>query len=203
MPNWCDTEVIFSGAEENLRQFYNDFQEALKIIKDGDPGWIGRLFIYKGIEPEQENIWCRGFVQALSFEGSGDNCYVVLVSDDAWAPMWGAYDRFAEMYDLSYVLKAEEPGLEVYINTDSEGRFFPDKYVFEFYGDPGGSYEIGDRKLGAVFEELKEIRYFQNWDEIRRVVKKHGFQGIETLEDFKKLVEQHRDKGVFFYQFEE
>jgi hypothetical protein len=185
MPNWCATTVIFTGHEKDLRQFYDDFIIAQQTIKDGSDGCIGRLLALKGIDYRE--IDCRGFYTYIGLEDD----HVILDSDDAWEPCTEAYNIFAEMYNLSYVLKAEEPGNMVYINTDVEGRFFPERYMFEAY-----NLDLSDSKdsqLLDIFNELDNIRYFENEDQILKVFEDYKQRDIKTLEDFKELVDEYSD----------
>ena len=123
MANWCSTTVIFTGSEKNLKSFYDDFMFAQEHIKEGCNDWIGRLLLLKGIDHEQ--IHCRGFYNYIEMEEDR----ITLLSEDAWSPCIETYDKFAEMYGLSYVLCAEEPGMGIYINTDTEHKYFLEKYI--------------------------------------------------------------------------
>lgn len=193
MPNWCATTVIFTGDKSNLKRFHSDFMKAQRSITEGDPGWIGKLLVYKGID--WKNVDCRGFYDYIRFEDD----HVTLDSEDAWGPCTEVYDIFAKIYNLSYVLKAEEPGCGVYINTDIEGQFFPEKYIFEVYD--ANLFELNlfknDTQLQEIFKQLDSIRYFENDAEILDQFKDYKNREIKTLGDFKKLIKEYKEYVSF------
>lgn len=185
MPNWCATTVVFTGNELDLKRFYYDFNKAQETIAEGDRYWIGKLLVFNNID--WKAVRCRGFYDYIEFEDD----HVTLDSEDAWYPCTETYDVFAEIYNLSYVLKAEEPGQMLYINTDVEGRFFPEKYIFEAYNLD--LFDSKDSQLLDIFNELDNIRYFENADQILKVFEDYKQRDIKTLEDFKELVDEYSD----------
>lgn len=184
MPNWCSTSVVLKG--ERAAEFYKDLTKALeeKPEKGADKNWIGHLFVYKGIDCSKINA--RSFVQYKELE---DN-YVRLDNEDAWGPKTEVYNKIAEMYNLTYVYIAEEPGCQVFINTDKSGDFFSDRYYF--------SYESNLKiknptPLEKVFTELDNIRYFSEFKYITKVFSEYGIE-CNSEEDMENLIADYEEE---------
>ena len=192
MPNWCNTEVIFTG--KNIKKLYNDWKRADKEIKEGDKHWLGRLFLYKNV-PTEHLPYCRGFVDDIELYE-----YLLIRSSDAWEPMLDAYEKIADMYDLDFVIKAEEPGQGIYLNTDIEGNFFTERYIFEFFVE---SY-VSPTPLIRKLEKLSDYMYFSSFTEISEVLSEYG---VNDEQDMKYFCEYMRNKypdyEINFHKFKE
>jgi hypothetical protein len=181
MPNWCATTVVFYGEQANLEQLWADWNEALKdnSVKS-DIGWLGKLLVYKG--EEYKNIYCRGFLADVPHLEQGR---LTVYSNDAWAPMFNFYNWVAECYQVEYVLIAEEPGCQVYINTDVEGKYFPERYFLD-------AYIIKDCKkmdeLLTVLSELSDIKYFTDFSPIAKALTPYGVREERDMEKFCEYV---------------
>lgn len=140
MPNWCMDSVTFYAGEkgnlENVKQLQRDFETALRTIEQGDTWWIGRLLVFKGVPyegtSEQPSIRCRSFVDHYdALEEVEENESFTINTSSAWHPMTEMYDWIAETYQVEYVLHAEEPGVKLYVNTDTEGVYYTDRYYID------------------------------------------------------------------------
>lgn len=156
MPNWCADQVAFTSNQPNdlsaLFHLKQDLEQALETIQEGDSTWIGRLLRYKGANPN--DIYCRGFIRDFSDkEEIQSNGNFILSVDSAWEPSFEVYEWMAETYDLDYVLIADEPGSEIFINTDVEGNIFSDRYYV--YNDDLDDFYFSS--LEEVVEALNEI----------------------------------------------
>lgn len=138
MPNWCYTQIAFYGPYVNeLEKFRSDIKTAidfLPIVGSEARNWQGRVARYYNSTAAGE----RGFLNDISLVYSEDIAddtmsYFILDQEDAWAPhtdMWS--ELLDELgYDINFVYRAEEPGDDIYINTDYEGNFFPDRYIVD------------------------------------------------------------------------
>lgn len=157
MPNWCADHAAFTSNRSNdLSSLFNlrqDLEQALETIQEGDDDWIGRLLRYKGANPA--DIYCRGFVQDFSNEKEIESKGIFTLDlDSAWEPSFEVYEWIAKTYDLDYVLIAEEPGQEIFINTDVEGKIFNERYYI--YNDDLDCYYF--TSLEEVVEALNEIK---------------------------------------------
>jgi hypothetical protein len=189
MPNWCINNILFSGDRQNVAKLYEDWDTAIKTIAEGDDGWLGRLLIYKGIDPAK--IYCRGFADCLELQDNG----LFVITSDAWLPMFVFYDYVADLYGLQYVLMAEEPGNGIYINTDIEGRFFPERYIVEIVSDDASLYK--EDSLINILRELSDERYFASFEPIAKYLTPYGVRTDEDIEMFRDFVAE-KYPNVYF-----
>lgn len=198
MANWCSTSIVFEG--DRISEFYNDLKTALKQKprEDADDHWLGQLFVYKGIDCS--GFSTRSFVQNIDFNDS----YIRLDNEDAWAPMTDAYDKIAELYELTYDYVAEELGCGILINTDTLGRFFRERYYFSYYDRAKIKKPTPLEKAFLTFED---VNYFESLDEIIDVFAENGIK-CESEEDIKKLIKDyensvaHEDVYIYFGKYE-
>jgi len=195
MPNWCTTNVMFYGNRDKVKKLYEDWDTAINVIAEGDDGWLGRLLVYNGIDCNE--VYCRGFVDTLELQEDG----LYVISDDAVVPMLSFYNLIAVIYGLQYVLTAEEPGLGLYLNTDTEGRYFPERYMLEIVLDDDEAYK-GD-KLIETLKELSDERYFDSFEPIAKALGPYGVQTEEDMEAFQDFMfEEYPDICFEYGRFE-
>ncbi len=115
MANYCFIDLCFEGDEENISQLYKDLKnlkgETLCDLapKEDFPDkrvWVNYL---QDLDEESRQLW-------FSAEG-------------AWYHHPEVFIAISEKYDLDFELYAEEPGMELYINTDEYGEKFTVNYV--------------------------------------------------------------------------
>lgn len=159
MPNWCFTDYRFYAdtdkGKEQLSKFYSilthSVEEDKRRILRSDFGdkWLGNVilaFCPQNLTLTKDSITCayngadirfRGSIIYLEINDAGTNGpYISLQTETAWEPMYDMWDMIlAEcgFTDIKYVYSSEEPGMGIYINTDTEGRFFPEIYRIEVY----------------------------------------------------------------------
>ena|GEM_PF-6433852 len=82
--------------------------------------------------------------------------------ETAWGPLPEVWDLMAEKYNLSYVYCSEECGCAVYVNTDSEGRFFSDRYILDYFVVEFTitNYDIDEckQKLDEINEIIRKLQ---------------------------------------------
>jgi hypothetical protein len=149
-----------------------------------EPGWLGLVAIKHGLDWEKE-ISCRGTIEHLDDYEPGSN-FFSLESVSDWVPMNELWEAVMAQYEgISFVYIAEECGERIYVNTDIEGIYFPEKYLLEICGDapiPDGWYANQDKPLCL---EIRE--YFNNFDDLRDYfIKLTGkeFDTVEELENY-------------------
>ena len=138
MPNWCYTDIVFySPCKSEIENFKTNIENALAnpVCKDGEAknwqGHIPRAFNLN-IEGERGFVEYVGDIEETSYLGS--NLYNFTIrQEDAWAPHTDMYDTYIQALglDIDCVYLAEEPGCEVYVNTDEAGIFFPYRYIVD------------------------------------------------------------------------
>ena len=204
MPNWCMTNyAVYPRKKENfneLLRFYVDMSKGANNSFGGDEhvdpdneGWFGNLFIaagYKVRDGELRTYNLRGFETEVELREGADP-YVAIFVEMAWTPEFrGMGDMLSEKYPgLGFVMEAEEPGCEVYINTDVKGEFFPTKWRVEYeyfdFTDEFGK-EHGGKSEGLYFNYDEEAKALSLIEELTGL----KFKSMEeALEDESVLTE--------------
>lgn len=158
MANWCDTTYVFEGTREDIFRFQNDLKKYTSsqfANRVGTrPAWEGNIAFGFGFDPE--SIPCRGIIETIyEIQKGKDFDWFCIDCSDAWGPN---YELFAEVIEswfpaITYEMMAEEPGGEVFINTDTEGKYFP--FHYRIVIDTGGNDYIEER-----FKDFNEINDF-------------------------------------------
>ena len=130
MPNWCSTNIKFTGEQEKLRvlhDFINDDEANKKvgITTDFRVRWLGNYLERAGLS--WEDYRCRGTAEYISDVGQNE---FTVETETAWAPMlamWQAVvEKIAPGLEITYF--AQEPGCGVYMTNDPEiaGNYWVD-----------------------------------------------------------------------------
>ena len=118
MPNICTTNYVFEGEERELNALYNTMNNLQNQEKDG----LDDLAQALGKE-SSDLLDCRG--GWISLERAGDTLRTTIES--AWTPRYELHTILKETYPtLCIYYKAEEPGCEIYVKNDAEGKYFPE-----------------------------------------------------------------------------
>ena len=166
MANWCSTTLGIKAETKDAEAVAQ--LEVLRTLAESvihqkadncDAGWIGLLLKNQGINPR--GISCRGFIQYVSeIETAGTLSYILVDVEDAWTPQLGLWDKLLTMpafNKLSYVVKAEESGCEIFINTDVDGDIFPERFILDYSAKTMNSSEIvSDYVLYESFQDLRD-----------------------------------------------
>lgn len=121
MANICVTNYVIEGEEKELDALY----ETMKGLQEsGSVDYavgLGRLVAALGKDPE--DVECRGGWTSL--ERLGDTLRMDF--ETAWTPCFEVNALLKEVYpSFRIYYKAEEPGCEVYLKNDAEGKYFPE-----------------------------------------------------------------------------
>ena len=114
MANICTTNYVIEGKKEELDELYQKMKEL-----QGQN--LGQLVEALGKNPDE--IMCRGDWSDL--ERQGDTLRMIF--ETAWTPCYEVTQLMKAVYpSLRIFYKAEEPGCEVYLKNDAEGKYFPE-----------------------------------------------------------------------------
>lgn len=141
MPNWCATSIVFysfdRGQIEKLHKIIFEMNKTGRIENGFGNLWLGNFVDKCGLD--YNDVYCRGMITYFDDARVDDDgrWYLIIYQDDAWYPITEVWDLFLAWCcpDVKYVYCAEEPGCEIYINTDTSGLFFSDKYMVEWYDE--------------------------------------------------------------------
>ncbi len=97
--------------------------------------------------------------------------YIKLYVDTAWTPLYGCYQAIARHFCLNFVMRSEEPGCGLFINTDVDGRFMTERYRLCLSCD--GAVDAAYEKL---YEEQPDREaYFETEQELLEYLSKYDF----------------------------
>ena len=114
MANICTTNYVIEGKKEELDALYQKMKEL-----QGQN--LGQLVKALGKNPEE--MECRGEWTELVLEGDT----IRMVFETAWTPCYEVTNLLKSVYPSFRIFyKAEEPGCEVYLKNDAEGKYFPE-----------------------------------------------------------------------------
>lgn len=137
MPNWCSNTFFVYGNKTGCLRFYLKLQ-ALLDSHDSEGG--SRLNLWDTLkaagydDSELVTANCRGEISDLNLEEGSDEggrpFGVKFWAESAWSPCSEAItlliNKLAPRMGLKSVFLAEEPGCEIYINSDVDGVYFRD-----------------------------------------------------------------------------
>ena len=118
MPNICTTNYVFEGEERELNALYNTMNNLQNQEKDGLDDLAQALGKESSDLLDRRGGW-------ISLERAGDTLRTTIES--AWTPRYELHTILKETYPtLCIYYKAEEPGCEIYLKNDAEGKYFPE-----------------------------------------------------------------------------
>ena len=114
MANICTTNYVIEGEKNELDALY----ETMKNLQGQA---LGQLVKALGKDPDE--VMCRG--EWSDLERQGDTLCVTF--ETAWTPCYEVTNLLKTTYpSLRIYYKAVEPGCEVYLKNDAEGKYFPE-----------------------------------------------------------------------------
>ena len=126
MANICTTNYVIEGKREELDALYQKMKELQEmeqplVENKLGPTWLGCLVKALGKNPE--DMLCRGIWIELERQ---DN-RLLMTFETAWTPCYEVTQLMKTIFpSLRIYYKAEEPGCEVYLKNDAEGKYFPE-----------------------------------------------------------------------------
>ena len=114
MANICTTNYVIEGEKNELDALY----ETMKNLQGQA---LGQLVKALGKDPDE--VMCRGEWTELVREGDT----LRMTFNTAWTPCYEVTQLMKAVYpSLRIFYKAEEPGNEIYLKNDAEGKYFPE-----------------------------------------------------------------------------
>ncbi len=114
MANICTTNYVIEGEKNELDALY----ETMKSLESQG---LGQLVKALGKNPDE--VMCRG--EWSDLERQGD--ILRMTFDTAWTPCYEVTDLLKVAYpSIRIYYKAVEPGCEVYMKNDAEGKYYPE-----------------------------------------------------------------------------
>lgn len=114
MANICTTNYVIEGEKNELDALY----ETMKNLQSQA---LGQLVKALGKSPDE--VMCRG--EWSDLERQDDTLRMTF--DTAWTPCYEVTDLLKVAYpSIRIYYKAVEPGCEVYMKNDAEGKYYPE-----------------------------------------------------------------------------
>lgn len=114
MANICTTNYVIEGEKKELDALY----ETMKSLQNPN---LGQLVKALGKNPDE--VLCRGEWSELERQDET----LRMTFETAWTPCYEVTDLLKAIYpSLRIYYKAVEPGCEVYLKNDAEGKYFPE-----------------------------------------------------------------------------
>ena len=187
MANYCDTSYVVEGNKEELDNLYNimyKLQNMEKPLVENGFGttWLGCLIVELG--GHFEDYYCKGEWACL--ERQEDT--IRFSTESAWQPPFDTIGLLQEKFpSLSFYFIAEEPGCEVFLKNDKEGKYFPENYLLFLV--------LPDNREG------KGVGFQSKTDAYRFISEKTG-QSISSDEELNVYQKELRVKGGICYLFQ-
>lgn len=201
MANICSNTTAVYGPKEDVERFLSDVKAACEKSKNRS---FYEVFQTLGFpEEELENkVFVNGgyFQEGFELEKKDEDCWFVKFSyDTRWSPAYEAFDELLKrLYpNLKEVTIAEEPGCEIFINTDDEALFFDTQYDLD--GAACGKYTHDEDSYFA--DEESALGYLNDFQ------RRNGMPEFESLKEAEEWYgdESHNpnpDEEFFLYVHE-
>lgn len=141
MANYCYNDITICAKEENLidLQFlHTNLTYLLESDRNCNDVFNTLLKSYEKEEvPFDGRDSVEWFMDEINCNGNGTYNFTISI-ESAWSPVISKIEDIVyKLYDgkLWCVGTAEEPGFDIYINTDETGEFYETRYRLVFYKD--------------------------------------------------------------------
>lgn len=133
MANWALTSYFIEGSKKDLEKIYNiidDFMSGRQapVEENASANWEGNILKTLGATEEQlKNNYLRGFIQEYEM----DESVISIKAEEAWGDTDFRHVLKTLVPELTIYFVTEEPGCEVYITNDADGKYFPCRFYVE------------------------------------------------------------------------
>lgn len=180
MANWASTSYRIEGSKSDLERVFGVIDDFIKgrvasTREDATADWEGNIVKALGaMDEEIDNNYLRGFIQ--DYELDGDT--IRIEAEEAWGATDFRHVLGKLMPNLTIYYIVEEAGYEVFATNDTDGKYYPERYLVDAYVKDVDYYEF--------FETEKQMKSF-----VSSLLEKEDF----TEEDIEAWNEEHEDDG--------
>jgi hypothetical protein len=188
MANPCSSRYAFFADEKNkgeLLRLHKKLSDIMGVTPEAqnnyDPGCLSIVAIAHGLDCEK--LPCRGSIDKLG-EIETERNFFTLESETDWTPMEKLWEAVIALYSgVSFFYIAEEAGADIFVNTDIEGVYIPEKYLLEIWGDiPIPEEWYTDQKKPDCLD-IRE--HFNNLDDFTKYCANFTGEEYSTFEEWK------------------
>ena len=154
MPNWCYTNYVIKGREEEvaaLHKIITDLENRKESLLPNGFGklWLGNLVHTLG--GNWEKIYCRGRILDHHIEDGS----LMLLVESAWSePSETRHFILEKFPGLEIIFQSEESGMCIFETNDKDGTYFPHRWLLDFTDESRNIY------FYEYFETLPEVADF-------------------------------------------
>lgn len=190
MANICSNSTAFFGPKEDLERLL----AALKSAKSVN---LGKMFEKATGEKAHDVLYGTqtiGGIEDCRVSEKNGHEYFQLDYDSRWSPVNEEIDEMLRKHfpTIEEVTIAEEPGCDIYMNTDDEGIFFPERYDLD--ASVKNRYTNDDEHYFETEEDvLKALNEFQRKNGLRE------FSSIQEAEEWYGDEDNNPDPNSDFF----
>ena len=172
MPNWCFTSYCFEGEKAEITDLFQKLQSLSERKESLLPNSFGKRWLGNVVhlfDGDWEKIYCRGSFDNLEMTDD----ILKFDTETAWGEMNEVWDFVKKSYtSIRYFWMAEESGNVYYATNDSEGKYYPERFLIEETTSGTERYETE----GEVLKDLSNILNItvNTWDEIEPLIDKYN-----------------------------
>lgn len=208
MANYCYNDITICAKEENLidLQFlHTNLTYLLESDRNCNDVFNTLLKSYEKEEvPFDGRDRVEWFMDEIDCNGNGTYNFTISI-ESAWSPIISKIEDIVyKLYDgkLWCVGTAEEPGFDIYINTDETGEFYETRYRLVFYKD-NNYHDWYLDNIPDLINHINKIYDEYNYEEIMDI----SLDAYEVSESVKKFNDSELAKSkeleIAIYTFED
>lgn len=125
MPNWCYTDIIIDGPDDEIISLYGEFTKWNDAPRRNE---LWQFLAHAGLN--QVNYRCRGIIDYMNCDMRKNNSHIAIGTETAWIPMIQMWRDIVAKYskNCKIFFRAEEPGQEIYMTNDTNYEYFSEDY---------------------------------------------------------------------------
>lgn len=201
MPNWCSNAMTVVGPKDDIVKFIDHINRSRAHAKETGHWELYDIFADLGYVNEDGDIDCADWTRGDLTDDEGD--YGLMKSptgndeycaelhfETAWGVMCDAWDTLLNEHfpTLREYTIGEECGNDVYVNTDKEGIFYPERFAIDGYCSKTNRY-TSDYGVGGIGRSSEKDAL----DAINYAFRKD----FKTLKEAKRFAEELDDDDSF------
>ena len=201
MPNWCYNTMYVYGPKAECERFKALLVKAEAMAKTQGHNPVYQTFLEAGFTPDEIDATdCRRGWYTDEFELKQERGHDVLDVrfETAWGPCHEAFTELLRRFFplLEQVTLAEESGCEVYVNTDTDGLFFEDRYYI------WGEIRKGER-YSCISDDGSQYQssYENALSAINKWLEENGIAPLSSVHEAEELVNSMPDCNLNVYEF--
>ena len=208
MANYCYNDITICAKEKNLLdlQFlHTNLTYLLESDRNCNDVFNTLLKSYEKEEvPFDGRDSVEWFMDEIDCNGNGTYNFTISI-ESAWSPIISKIEDIVyKLYDgkLWCVGTAEEPGFDIYINTDETGEFYETRYRLVFYKD-NNYHDWYLDNIPDLINHVNKIYDEYNYEEIMDI----SLDVYEVSESVKKFndseLAKYKELEIAIYTFED